>query len=92
MKNKKLSDLLFQKRRFEHLSNIKDLDKLEEIFLNYINRDYIKMCNGITEYGEIEFLTDFFLFLNNHKFSSGFKKDTPRHIYQLYNEEFNIRP
>jgi len=92
MKNKKLSDLLFKKKSFVHLSDIKDLDKLEEIFLNYTKRNYITMCNGITDYGAADFFTDFFVFLNNHKFTESFNKDTPRHIYQLYNEEFNIRP
>lgn len=76
------------------LRDIKDLDKLELIYICNQWQEYVPMCTMIREYGEFEFFRDLLIYLRHN--SSGLKDiDTIVHSYyehfqDIYFNKYNI--
>lgn len=76
------------------LRDMKDLDKLELIYICDQWHEHITMVNLIREYGEFEFFRDLLIYLRHH--SSGFPEPDKRvtsyyeHFQEIYYDKFNI--
>lgn len=74
------------------LRDIKDLDKLELIYICNQWHEFIPMCMMIREYGEFEFFRDLLIYLR-HNFSG--REETIHatywHFYEYYFEKYNIK-
>lgn len=69
------------------LRDIKDLDKLELIYISEQWHYYIPMCRMIIEYGEFEFFRDLLIYLKHH--FSGFD-DSEAKIDSVYDRFIEI--
>lgn len=76
------------------LRDIKDLDKLELIYICNQWHEFIPMCTMIREYGEFEFFRDLLIYLN-HNFSGQKQKELMvhshyEHFQDIYFNKYNI--
>lgn len=78
------------------LRDIKDLDKLELIWICDFWHEYGTMCTLIKEYGEFEFFRDLLIYVRHN--STGLKREhadlhvsaTFDHFKEYYFEKYNI--
>jgi hypothetical protein len=85
-KNKRLSDLLFDKPMLV----IKDREMLLSIYEEYLQGHFIHVVNMIIAYGDFEFFRDMLIFLNDKYQSETHKIGIYSHLTYLYFEEFRL--
>jgi hypothetical protein len=90
MKNKRLTNLLFDKGTPLTLSSIADFDKLHSIYLSYLQGHFITVCNGINSYGEFNFFKDILIYLSERYKSDHYKSTTYNYLVYLYFDKLNI--
>jgi hypothetical protein len=94
-RSKKLSDLIFDKpanvkRKGIYLSHIKDYEKIQDIYEDYLLGNYFTAISKIKPYGDFMFFLDLCIYLQHKYKSELYRHSIYQHFVELYFKKLTI--